>query len=80
MKNYFKTKDLTLASTLLLFGFSIDGIDPVDGKKKVFEFYFEETEALKKTISDFWGKRLKVEPREFKNARKELIDRIYNEK
>lgn len=74
-KQYIKTSNLDLASTLLASGVPIDGIY-ARGQSGTYDFYFTETEELKKMIEDFWARRLRVEPQELLGARKEIITRM----
>ena len=80
-KEYYRTTDIDLASTLLASGIPIDGIyadeyeKTRDGLPKAF-FYFVVTNLLTKTIDSYWGRKLRVEPLELLGARKEILTRL----
>ena len=74
-KEFYKTSDIDLASTLLASGFPIDGIYARPNTEKM-EFYFEKSDLLAQTINDYWGRKLRVEPLELLGARKEILSRL----
>lgn len=69
-----RTADINLAATLLVLGFAIDGTDNRN-PKKVF-FYFKRTQKLEEVIDRYWRGDLKVEPKEFGYAKREIMTRI----
>jgi len=73
-----KTFDLELSATLYTLGFPIKGIYPIPNSNKM-EFYFDETEKLKQTISDYHSRSLRVEPTELFWSRREILTRMKNE-
>jgi hypothetical protein len=74
-KEYYKTSDIDLASTMLASGFPIDGIYARPESNKM-DFYFEKTQVLIDTINAYWGRKLLVEPLELLGARKEILIRL----
>lgn len=73
-----KTPDLELASVLYTLGFPIKGIYPVPNSQKM-EFYFEDSDKVKKTMQDYYARKLRVEPNEVFWARREILTRMKNE-
>lgn len=64
----YTTRDIFLASTLITLGYPTVGIDfQYEGNRgrAVGYFQFEDTPDLNKTVHDYWGSKLAVEPREF---------------
>lgn len=74
-KSYYETQSLSLASTLISLGLSLDSVvkDP-EGKAT---FIFPQTEELNQIIEIFWKRELKVEPNSFWEAQRFLKSRIY---
>ena len=70
-----RTSDINLASSLLCSGFNIDGIDKHE-IKRIF-FLFRRTPQLDEIIDLYWRGDLKVNPKEFANARREIMARIH---
>jgi hypothetical protein len=70
-----KTADINLAASLLCFGFNVDGIDN-HNLQKVY-FLFRRTEQIENIIDLYWRGDLKVNPKEFANARREIMARIH---
>lgn len=80
-------KDITLAATLVYFGFPIRELiensikDHHTGQKKPYTFFvFKETSELQSIISDFESGRVVVEPRKFSSSLRECKDRMYDHK
>lgn len=73
--NYFKTSDLTLATTLSLF-FPVITIDRSNSHKVLF--LFARSIELDKRIECFWRNEITVEPQLFANQVKNLKTRIYS--
>ena len=76
-KQLIKTADLTLSSTLLCLGCDVLGIDATDNRR-IF-FFFNDDPSTRTLISDFWGGKIKVNPLELANSRRELLTRIHEE-
>ena len=72
-----KTSDFTLASTLLCLGFDILGIDKTNLKRVIF--YYKRTSDLEVAIQDFRGDRVKVNPKDFVYAQREIKEQIYTD-
>lgn len=70
---FFSTTDLPLAATLLCHGFdcSIDSTDQSRAK-----FLFKNTVKLMAIVNMFWANDLKVSPKDFSNAQRDLKARI----
>jgi len=75
LDEYFETSDLSLSSTLVSLGFSIDCLDKSNPK---VIFIFKSTPELIQTIQSFWAAKLKIEPRTYFNNLKDLKARIYS--
>lgn len=81
MKEYYKTSDIDLASTLSSLGFIIDGIYAKEGiftskGEPQMEIYFEKSDNLIKTIYDYFDSKLLVEPLKLLGIRKEILNRL----
>jgi len=57
---YFKTSDLSLATTLSL-SYPIRGVDRTNPQR--VKFIFEKTKGLEELIDAFWQDKVKVSPR-----------------
>lgn len=73
--DYFKTTDISLASTAYHFGGKIEDIDKTNPSRVIF--VFKRTKELDALIQGFWAHSLLVEPLAFFNSLKELKTRIY---
>lgn len=71
---FFETSDLPLATTLTALGFPLQELDASDPIRVIFKFFQDEN--LKNTVSAFWQNELRVEPKTFSNAQRELKARI----
>jgi hypothetical protein len=76
--SYYRTPDINLASTLFTLGIGIDGIYAVENTERM-EFYFKNTPELEKMITDYWIRKLRVEPQELLLNRSEIISRLKHE-
>lgn len=72
-----KTSDFTLASTLLCLGHDIIGIDKTDKRRVVF--YYRHTSDLEVLVQQFRLNQVKVNPKEFAFAQREIKARIYTD-
>ena len=72
-----KTSDFTLASTLLALGYDIIGIDKTNPKRVVF--YYSRTSDLEATIKKYWSDEIKLNPKDFVYAQREIRARIHTE-
>lgn len=75
-QEFIKTSDISLASSLLAVGFTIRA---VDNHERIATFYFDKTEAVEQSISDYWARTMMVTPIDLFSARKQLMTRIKNE-
>ena len=74
-KNYYKTSDLALATTLSLH-FPIITIDRSNSRKVLF--IFDRTQELDQLVEQFWQSKISVEPQTFTNQIKNIKTRIYS--
>ena len=74
-ENYFKTSDLTLATTLSLH-FPIIKLERLNPHKVVF--VFDHFPDLDQMVEQFWQNKLYVEPLQFASQLKNLKTRIYS--
>jgi len=75
-KNYFKTSDISLCSTLCCHGYQVEAVDRQNPSKAVF--LIKRDERLDDLIQSYFTHKLKVEPLAFFNFLKEIKTRIYN--
>ena len=74
----YETTDLALISVLLLsLPDSLAAVDRSNPHRVVFRF--KKSDKLDQLVSRFWGRKLKVEPREFFDGIKIAKARIYSE-
>ena len=74
----YETTDLALISVVLLsLPDSLEFVNRENPHRVVFRF--KKTDELDKLVSRFWGRKLKVEPREFFDGIKTAKARIYSE-
>ncbi len=76
-RDFFKTADLSLASSLRYYGYIVEAIDRQNPKK--VEFLFIRDNDLDKIIHQFWSRLLTVEPVAYFGFIKELKNRLYSE-
>lgn len=70
---FFSTTDLPLAATLICLGYNCD----VDSSNNIrAKFYFKNSEKLEQDIKNFWTNEIKVSPKDFSNAQRDLKARI----
>lgn len=77
MKETFQTTDFSLAATLATFGVPVCGLDRGVDPRRV-HFVFEKTADTEQLIEDFWGNKLKVEPKTFCMQQKSLKSQLYH--
>lgn len=75
-----KTSSLEIASTLYSLGMPIKGIFPRGGNTVQMDFYFEDTPEVKQMMQDYYDRKLRVEPNEVFWARREILNRMKNDK
>lgn len=73
--DFFKSSDLSLISTLQLYGYSIEAMDRSNLEKIVF--VIKRDKELDNLIQSFWSRNLKVEPLAYFESLKNIKSRIY---
>ena len=73
-KDYVKTSDLNLTSTLLALGHTVSGSFIEESGRA--QFYFDKSPEIENLIQLYFAKKLKVEPFDLFHARSEVIARI----
>lgn len=79
-KSNFETPTLSLAATIICFGFPLDSIEKNEDGKAVFIFSRANASDLDQIIQSFWQRTLKVEPNSFWEVVRFLKSRIYGGK
>lgn len=75
-KEYFETSELSLAATLICFGYSLDSLNKTNPSKVIF--IFKRDKNLDQIVQDFWGrKKVLVDPLSYSEATRYLKSRIY---
>jgi hypothetical protein len=72
---YYKTSDLSLATTLSL-GFPIESTELGEANKVIF--VFKNTQLLNSYVAQYWRGEIKVDPVKFFNQLKVIKTRIYS--
>lgn len=75
---FFRTDNLSLASTLRYFNFKICNVSRTPSNTRHVVFEFEENEKLKELVRDFWGEVLSVEPQKFASVLKTTKAFVYD--
>lgn len=75
-ENYFKSSDLSLATTLSLYS-PIESTEFVDNKKVLFIFL--KSQELNRLIDLYWRGEMRIEPQQFFNQLKVIKTRIYSQ-
>lgn len=57
----FKTRNLSIASTLSALGHQIEVL-PIEGRPHLCGFIFNDTRAIRKDITSYWERGLAIEP------------------
>jgi hypothetical protein len=81
-KQYFSTRDLYMATSLISLGFSMTQIDyQVEGERRlpVGYFQFENNSALIETLNKYRQGQLLIEPRTFSTNLRALKSEITNQ-
>jgi len=74
----FSTTHLNLASALLAKGFKLEELKRVTPSRA--EFLFRKTERLDKAMEMFWAGEMRIEPKAYYQAEREIKSRIYDQK
>ena len=74
INNYFETSELSLSSALLCLGYKLLIVEKRNPKSL---FMFERTEFIDQAIQGFWAGEVRVEPKAYFNAIKEVKSRLY---
>lgn len=72
--DFYKTSDLALAAVISL-SIPLEAIDRAGGQKA--QFIFCRTNDLDEIISQYWRGEIRVEPRQFFNAIRDIKTRLY---
>jgi len=75
--DYYKTTDITLATTLYCYGLKLEAIDRTNFTRATF--IFKRNSELDGLIQAFWSHSLKVDPLLFFNELKQIKTRLYQE-
>lgn len=75
-KEYFETSELSLAATLICFGYSLDSLNKINPSKVIF--IFKRNKNIDQIVQDFWRrKKILVDPLSYSEATRYLKSRIY---
>lgn len=74
--NEYRTKDIYVSSYLFMLNKHLQTIDQPTPRR--YEFVFEMSDDLIKSVEDFYAKRVRVEPMEYALAMKRLKSRMYD--
>ena len=75
-QKYFSTSELSLSAALICLNFSLDSLDKTNPQRTVFIFK-RSSKGLDETVSNFWQRKLLIEPIAFFEAQRYLKSRIY---
>lgn len=78
IESQFRTSDMPLAATLVCLGISIEAIDRTLGSRRAEFVFFRPTE-LDNILSGFWSGELKVAPRTYFQALRDVKARLYGQ-
>ncbi len=73
-ENLYSTSDLALAAAISILH-PVEAIDKANPRKALF--IFKSTSKLLQTVEMYWRGELKVDPKEYFNALKNLKGRLY---
>jgi hypothetical protein len=73
-KDFYRTSDLALATTISLF-YPIEAIDKQNPRKAYF--IFKREEGLDELIEKYWKGELRIEPKTFFNQLRVIKARLY---
>ena len=76
-KDFIKTSDFTLASTLYCLGFDILGIDKSNSRR--VKCFFEKTSDIEVIIQKYFNNEIKINPLEFDRSQREIRAQIHTE-
>ena len=76
MQDEYRTKDIYISSLLSL----SEKLIRLESEADFFWFIFENKKSCKQKINKFWLEELKVEPKSFINAIKNLKSRVFVER
>ncbi len=79
-KYYLKTSEISLAATLICYGFSLDHLDPTESNRLLFVFKRNGNGDLDILIQAFWADTLTVSPKKYFYILKELKARVFAER
>ncbi|QQG43969.1 MAG: hypothetical protein HYW86_03845 [Candidatus Roizmanbacteria bacterium] len=73
--DYFISQELSLVAALIAWDFPLIDIDKTNPKKMSFIFY--NSSKLQKAIQSYWNESVKVSPKKYFYALKDVKSRIY---
>lgn len=76
MPTEYKTRDMYLASYLVMHGLALVKLER-DGKR--FSFVFSEVPRLKELADEFYSRKAQVEPMQYTMAMKQVKSQMYNQ-
>lgn len=74
---YFSSSELSLCSTLIALGFTLEAIDKSNPRRALF--VFKRNAELDQAIDKFWKRKLHIEPLAYSEAQRYLKSRLYGE-
>ena len=74
--NQYKTKDLYLASYLVMHGLKLVQLEKADRR---FYFLFDHADNLKALCDEFYARSARVEPMQYVVAMKQVKSQMYNQ-
>jgi len=74
-EDFFRTVDLSLASTIFMF-YPLEDVDKQNPRRA--EFMFKRTQELDELIENFWRGELKIDPRAYFDALRAIKARLYD--
>lgn len=78
MNAFFRTSDMPLAATLVCLGVPIEAVDRTVGVRRA-EFVFARPTELDNILRGFWSGELKVAPRTYFQALREVKAHLYGQ-
>lgn len=76
-QKHFSSSELALCSALVCLEFPLDSLDKTNPQRTIFKF--KRSKELDLAVTNFWQRKLLVEPLAFFEAQRYLKSRIYGE-
>ncbi len=73
-QDHLKTSELSLAASLVYFGFPLSRLEPTDSRRLNFVFHLEK--GLDEIVQGYWADTLSVNPKRYFYTLKELKSRV----